>query len=338
MSAGCGTLGPVSASGTLVQLKRVCSEGVHVRCIRLSLIHLKATKLNPLQKAKIYGFLTNAYLAVGKEEEAREAVAQMVRVFPCASKPPIKISSLMLLLFRQERQRLLKEDQERPQIIHIPPTKKEFLLQQTIQAQVTDNIGIKKVYLYYRFDKKGGYFSIPLLRQKKNLFRAKIKGLYPSKTSIFQYYIRAQDCASRVSQAQLDEREPYFILFRNQTKRGRSFAGALMLSIGAAITISSSFAFFAANEKLEVWKATSDLARSEKIRKEIILLTAVGWGGIGLGILSAGAGVWILSSRRRNRSENSKLSLHPNLSNNGIRYATINVRSNNYAHFSFTTR
>lgn len=277
--------------------ERLCRDEVHVQCIRQGILWLQQDGVATSRKVQVYGYMAIAHLALDQKEQARTVLTQMITLAPCASQPPISLPTDVLTFFHNTRRDILHKDQAPPIITHIPLTHQQFRDTGTIEAKVTENLGLRQVTLYYRTEPQAAYQSQTLVESGREQFRTQLSPSVYKKTMFFQYYLEAEDCATRTARAQASNHEPFQVFLQAQGSSARTIGGGLLIALGSALVISSVFTFLSANSELERWKATDDLAKSEEIRNNILMFHGLGWGGLGLGLGSMATGIFLVLPR-----------------------------------------
>ncbi len=278
------------------QYKQACKDEVHVHCIRQGIGLLNRSDVSNTRKAIVHGLMATAYLAIDQKSNARRSLEQMVQLAPCRTEPPAPLPSEVLQFFRKARRKVLAADQAPPVITHIPLNPEQLRTSGLFQAKITENLGMKQVLLHYRTKPKAPYQTQEFERVGKESYRYQMPKSQRSKIQFFQYYIEAQDCATQTSRAEAAIQRPFEVFLHAQGSSGRTIGGSVLTAVGAALLIGSVVAFISANSELVRWEATNNLARSEEIRTNIIILHSVGWSGVGVGLGMIGGGIYLLAA------------------------------------------
>lgn len=288
------------------QYKQLCKDEVHVRCIRQGIGWLNRSDVSKTRKAVIHGLMATAYIAVDQRADARRSLKKLVEIAPCRTAPPAPLPGEVLKFFQKARQDLLKKDRTPPVITHIPLTPEQFRESGLFQARVTENLGLHRVRFHYRIKPNATYTTEVMNRQSQEQFSYQLPKKLRARLKFFQYYIEAEDCATRVSRAEASTRKPFEVFLQAKGGNARTIGGSVLTAVGASLLIGSMVSFLSANSELERWKATDSLERSEEIRTNIIILHSVGYGGIGVGLGMMAGGVYLLLSKPRRASKAPK--------------------------------
>jgi hypothetical protein len=286
-------LGPPPSADKVKRFETTCREGIHVSCLRSGVAWLQTAQLTPPLKRRIQARLVDAYLALGRNQDADALLRTMIKEQPCSTTPP-PLSQQSLVLYRQLQQNALRSDISPPIISHIKPGASAFRNTPTFRAKVTDDLHVKSVVLFYRTTPKGMFRRLPFSQTSKTQYSATIPKKTLLKIKEFQYYILATDCANQKATNQANAQSPMRIILEVDGSSAKSVGGGVLIAIGVALVVGSSLAFFNVSADTDRWNRTNDLKESENIRERIILFTALGWGGIGLGLLAGAGGAALL--------------------------------------------
>jgi hypothetical protein len=284
--------------------QRSCTDGLHVLCIRRGRLLLENGKLSPRQTAIVYAHLASAYRATGQREAALHALEQITRIDPCTTELPVVLNPELTEAFQQNRQRVIQADRQVPVLLHIPPSIENFRNDSQFEVMATDNLKVREVRLYYRLKPSDAFVPLTFQHKHGNRYQVILPRKLWQNANTLHYYIEAEDCATNKARIPGANQEPFALILRSTTgSNAKTIVGSLLLAAGSAMLIGSLLSFISANSELERWYATHHLEQSEVIRESIILYHTLGWSGLGLGLISAGIGTYLIIPSRQTTKE-----------------------------------
>ena len=289
------------ASAGIEGVLKICDDGRHLQCLARALNILRVGRETPEQRARLYARLGNARVALGRLESGRAALAKYVRLAPCGSLPPGAVRRARVE-FAQIRKRALARDREPPVISHMIPSPQRLRERRLIEAEVTDNLGVREVTLRFRERLGGSYTAVKMARVSGSTYRWRVpQGLFRS-TPYLHYYIAARDCAGSGRATRGRPTAPLEVELKAPPVRARSILGWSLTGLGVGSAVAGTVAFVAAANDLDRFKKTLDLQEAEEIRKQILSNSILGWVAVGVGGALTSAGIYLIATASRRPS------------------------------------
>lgn len=304
-------LGPTPSSQEMRRFEQNCKENIHVTCMRDGVRWLQTARLTLEQRRSILARVASAYLGLGRPNDAKRAMRKAVHLAPCRALPK-GLSSQTQTFYRAARSRLFKKDISPPILSAIPPHVSTFRRKGVLLVKATDDLKVRGVRLFFRTHKTGTFRRLVFRNVGKDRYRVTVPQKVLVSAKVFEYYIEARDCANRIATNQANASQPIQLSFEEKSSSAKAVGAGVLMAVGGTLIVASSLAFLNTSLDMERWKASQDLAESEKIRERIIVFQSLGWGGIGLGLVAVGVGTYLLLSPSSSKKPSpTRVSVHP---------------------------
>lgn len=304
---------PVEDAELQVFVKQ-CERGAYRTCAQTGLNWIQHHELTKPQKRVVLTYLSRAYMFLGRKDVARDAMKRLVELEPCLREIP-GLRGQMRVFFHNVRSEVLKSDTGPPILSHTPVTYEDLSKPKPIiEAKVTDEMKVMDVMLFYRTRPSGMYRQVTMKQEEGSRYVASIPKKALQGVKVFEYFIRARDCALRVARTG-GPPSPTKVVLEGKGSGGRQVLGSIFTSLGVVMVVGGGVSFYASAIEFEKIRKLNDSPSVTTARERFTMYQILGWSGT---ILGAGATVFgaylLLTKEPKKKPVTSAFRLPPNRS------------------------